>query len=525
MLASTVPDSYDVAIIGGAFSGASLATLLKRQLPDCRVLIVETAERFDRKVGEATVEVSGFFLHRVLGLYDHLSRHHLPKHGLRFWFTDGPGRRLAEMTEIGSRQLPRLPSFQLDRSKLDEHLLQVAAAEGCSVMRPARVRSVDHDWPASRVLIEDAGGERQVTARWVVDASGRHAFLARRLKLRSRVEEHPTAAVWARWDGVADLDGPEFIAGDGESGGLPPLPAARRLATNHFCGYGWWCWVIPLSGGQTSIGLVYHKELMPLAGEGSLRQRYERFLREHPGLCELLAGAEIDGDDFMAYSHLPYKSSRYMDRGWALIGDAAAFLDPYYSPGLDHATISIFATARLLEQDLRGQLDAAALDSAVDRHNEEFLCSYDRWLAAIYLGKYELMGDAELIACAFLVETSFYYLGVVTPICKDLGSLANPVFGASLPQAKVAFLLARAFNRRLNALARHRRRAGTYGRRNAGWRRYCQAFDVGPTGSFRPLVQGLLMWLRLEAERAFHLLRHGRRKSPGAVAEAEGVTR
>ncbi len=508
-------------IIGGAFAGASCATLLKRRLPDCRVLVVESAECFDRKVGEATVEVSGYFLHRVLGLYDHLSRHHLPKHGLRFWFSDGPGRRLAEMTEIGSRQLPRLPSFQLDRSKLDEHLLRVAAEEGCEVLRPAKVRAVEHDWPVSRVRIEDAAGERAVSARWVIDASGRHTFLARRLKLRQRVEEHPTAAAWGRWRGVADLDGRSVA---GESGdGLPPLPASRRLATNHFCGRGWWCWVIPLSGGETSVGVVWHKELFQLPGDGSPRQRYEHFVRGRSGLGELLAGAEIDGDDFMAYSHLPYKSSRYMDRGWALVGDAAAFMDPYYSPGLDHAAISIHATTRLIEQDLGGRLDAAALDAAVAEHNEAFRRSYDRWLAALYLGKYELMGDADLTACAFLVDTSLYYLGVVSPVHKDPEALANPIFGVALPQAKWSARLMRAFNRRLQGLARHRRRAGTYGRGNLGRRRYCQAFDVGPSGSLGPLLQGLGLWLRLEAERAFHLLRHGWNERPAAVAAAPGT--
>ena len=504
-------DNYDVVVIGGAFSGASCATLLKRRLPDCRILIVERSERFDRKVGEATVEVSAFFLHQVLGLYDHLSRRHLPKHGLRFWLSDGPGRRLDEMTEIGGGQLPRLPSFQLDRRALDQYLLATAANEGCEVARPARVHEVEHGWPSSRVRLEHKGGERRVRARWVIDASGRHAFLARRLNLRQRVEEHPTAAAWARWRGVADLDGPELAAG------LPRLPAARRLATNHFCGYGWWAWVIPLAGGETSIGVVYHKELAPLAGDGSLRQRYERFVRSRPGLGQLLAEATVAADDFMAYGHLPYKTSRYMDRGWALVGDAAAFNDPFYSPGLDHVAIASFATARLIEGDLAGRLDDAALDVAITTHNGNFLRSYDRWLAALYLGKYELMGDAELLASAFLVDTSLYYLGVVTPICKDPEVLVNPVFGLSLPQAKIAYRLTRAFKRRLVGLARHRRRVGTYGRRNVGWRLYCQAFDVGPTGSLKPLCQGLAIWLRLEAQRAWHLLCYGWRQAPEAV--------
>ncbi len=502
---------FDVVVIGGAFAGASVATLLRRSRPDCRVLVVESAQRFDRKVGEATVEVSGLFLHRVLGLYDHLSRHHLPKHGLRYWLSDGPGRRLSEMSEIGSSQVPRLPSFQLDRSVLDEHLLKVAADEGCTVLRPAKILDVDHDWPTSRVQLEDASGPKQVTTRWVVDASGRHAFLARRMRLRQRVEEHPTAAVWGRWQGVKDLDSASFQRRDENSEGLAPVVASRRLATNHFCGYGWWCWVIPLAGGQTSIGLVYDKRLFQVPGDGPLRQRYEAFVRQCSGLAELLADAELDCEDFMSYSHLPYKTSRYIDRGWALVGDAASFMDPYYSPGLDHAAISTFATARLIARDLAGDFDEAALTANVTQHNDDFLRSYDRWLQALYIGKYELMGDAELLASSFLVDTALYYLGVVTPIYKDeaLTSLANPVFGLALPQAKIAFLLTRAFNRRLQVLARHRLQVGTYGRANMGQNRGLKPFALGPAAALRPLLQGLRIWLRMEVERGWHLLRHG----------------
>ena len=47
----------DVLVIGGAFSGASAALLLRRRRPDVRVAIVERSGTFDRKVGEATVEM------------------------------------------------------------------------------------------------------------------------------------------------------------------------------------------------------------------------------------------------------------------------------------------------------------------------------------------------------------------------------------------------------------------------------------------------------------------------------------
>ncbi len=109
-------ERYDVVIFGGALGGASTALLLRRRHPELRVLIIERSEAFDWKVGESTVEVSSYFLTRVLNLYDHLSREHLPKQGLRFWFHNGKVLRLQEASEAGPDQLPRVGTFQLDRS-------------------------------------------------------------------------------------------------------------------------------------------------------------------------------------------------------------------------------------------------------------------------------------------------------------------------------------------------------------------------------------------------------------------------
>jgi flavin-dependent dehydrogenase len=500
-------DRYDVVVVGGAVAGAGTALLLRRFHPAARVLVVEPRERFPRKVGEATVEVSGYFLSEVLEQGERLAAEQLPKHGLRFWFTDGEAARLEEMTEVGARDRAAVPSFQLDRARLDEGVLASAAAAGCEVLRPAKVAAWEEGWPEGVLTVETAAGERRVRCRWLVDASGRHAFVARRKRLLERVEEHPTAALWARWYGVADLDDPGFLAGP-EGPRLPrPGQARRRLATNHFCGYGWWCWMIPLSDGATSVGLVYDKSLFEPPGDGSAEERYRDFVTRQPGMGELLAGATPDAGDFHAYRHLPYVSRRYMDRGWALVGDAAAFLDPYYSPGLDHVSMSAYATARLVAADLAGELGDAALDRRIAVHNARFARSYRRWLRALYDGKYELFGDAELTACAYMVDTALYYLGIVNPVYSDREALANPAFGLENRSALWAYRLMRLFNRRMNRIARFRRAAGGYGRRNARWRLLGPVPELG-TGALPLLAAGLRLWLRLEAGYLLRRLAH-----------------
>src|SRR6202162_3399360 len=77
---------YDVVIFGGSLSGAATATLLLRKNPGLKLLIIEKSTHFTRRVGEATVEVSAFFLGRILGMTQHLNESHLVKQGMRFWF-------------------------------------------------------------------------------------------------------------------------------------------------------------------------------------------------------------------------------------------------------------------------------------------------------------------------------------------------------------------------------------------------------------------------------------------------------
>ena len=198
----------------------------KRFHPEARILLVERSERFPPKVGEATVEVSAFFLSQVLDQQERFECEQLPKHGLRFWFTDGPGRRLGEMSEVGARVLSRVPTFQLDRITCDEGVLATAVEAGCGLLRPARVTRWEEGWPESRLEVKgDDGSHHVLKTRWLIDASGRQAFVARRKKLLTVTESHPVASVWDHWEGVADIDEPGFLAAND----LPPNQHARRL--------------------------------------------------------------------------------------------------------------------------------------------------------------------------------------------------------------------------------------------------------------------------------------------------------
>jgi hypothetical protein len=206
-------ETCDVAVIGGAFSGAATSLLLRREAPGLRVVVIERSKQFDRKVGEATTEVSGCFLTKRLALTHHLCHHHVVKNGLRFWFSQGPEDDLiaAASWEPLIRCVCRLIKWTA-RSSMSTCFP--------SRKKPARMFGVLRRWSLSRspkpapprIMIRDAGGERELVTRWIIDASGRASVLSRRLELLRNLPEHPTNAIWARFRNVRDWDGYDLLS-------------------------------------------------------------------------------------------------------------------------------------------------------------------------------------------------------------------------------------------------------------------------------------------------------------------------
>ena len=493
--------SCDVLIIGGAVAGASTAILLKRRMPHLRVVVVEKSDRFDWKVGESTVEISAYFLTRVLKQYDHLSREQLPKQAFRYWFVNDRVGCLRDASEVGPTQLARTPSFQLDRSRLDEHLLRVAAEEGTEVWRPARVAAVElGGGEGNRMTIEREGGERvDVHAAWAVDASGRHAMLARKRGGVTPIESHPISAIWVRYRGVKDMDGPEIAGIDPADPFSRAVLASRRLATNHFTGWGYWIWFIPLKDGETSVGLVWDKRLVQPDGATPL-EKLTRLLDANPLTRELLEHATPVDGDCRSYGHLPYFVDSFIGPGWTCVGDAGGFLDPFYSPGLDQMAFSVHTRVDLMTKALSGA-PAAEMEKDYEAHNRRYARFFRYFYEAIYRDKYYVMGDYDTMTTAFLLDTGLYYAAAIMPVYRwSHERLGFPPFfqdGAELGYYPIRF-----YNRRLAAIAKRKKALGIYGNHNAGRRPGFVGYSVRAS-LFVMIAHGLLRWAKAELANAW----------------------
>jgi flavin-dependent dehydrogenase len=484
---------WDVIILGGALAGASTALLLRRRNPRWRILVIEKSTRLGRRVGESTVETSAYFIGRVLGLTDHLNEKHLVKQGMRFWFCNEKTRGLADCSETGPKYNVRFPGYQVDRSVLDEEVLARAVAAGAQLLRPVKVRDVVLAEGSLQTVTwaADDGGAGTETARWVVDASGFAAILGRRNGWLKANTAHPIAACWSRWNGVRNMDGREFA--QSHPAWARRSKAVRYTATNHVCGKGWWSWWIPLKGGDTSVGIVYDQRITELPEGQNIGDRLRAFLTAHPAARELLEGATHQEGDVHFRRNCAYSSTRYAGDGFVLVGDAAAFIDPFYSPGMDWISFSASAAAALVDSCLSGR----SATERIARHNANFTASHDRWFNAIYRDKYYYMGDYELMTLAFRLDLGSYYLGVVSrPFASGDSALEVPAFAPRGGAAAGALMAL--YNRRLAAIARSRMRRGTWGRRNSG--RYFGFISYELNRRLLPRVVGqLAMWMLLEA--------------------------
>src|SRR5438876_2606570 len=167
---SAMDFDYDVVIIGGAFSGAATALMIKRKHPGARVQIVEKNAAFDRKVGESTTEISSCYMTRILGMTQHLGHHHIAKQGLRMWFSQRREQSFDDCVEIGARYGARLSGFQVDRATLDSHMLEQAVKASCDLLRPAKVTALQLDGGEGQtVAVSFANEDRAIRTRWIVD--------------------------------------------------------------------------------------------------------------------------------------------------------------------------------------------------------------------------------------------------------------------------------------------------------------------------------------------------------------------
>ena len=397
---------YDLVICGGGLAGLTLARQIKVKQPRWSVAILDPVERplpeAGHKVGESSVELGAHYLAEKLQLTDYFEQHQLLKLGLRYFFGDSQGP-ITERPEMGLSAFPLVNSYQIDRGKLENDLRQFNVESGIVLFEGRKVQQVklSEDELPHEVHITDRSGQsgRTLKARWVVDASGRRRLLQKQLGLgKEKAQASQHSASWFRLEGRIDID--DLVPGENKEWHERVPNKIRYFSTTHLMGNGYWVWLIPLSSNYTSIGIVASEALHPFSTFNTYERSMNWLETHEPRLAAHLKGREPL--DFKVMRDYSYSAKQvFSPRRWACVGDAAAFVDPFYSPGNNMIGYANSMVIEMMRLDFAGELTT----ELVDEYNRFFLGLNDALTTNIQIA-YPFYGQATVMASKLIWDST-----------------------------------------------------------------------------------------------------------------------
>ena len=403
---SNQTEKFDVTVLGGGLAGLSFALQCQQAVPKARIVVLEKREHpvpeAAHKVGESTVEVAAHYFGEILGLKEHIRESQLPKLGLRFFFPAGDNSRIEDRLELGGKRYAPCPSYQLDRGRFENHLGDLCRDRGIEFRDRARIENVSiNSWGNHEVAYKQLKENKTIRSRWVIDASGRRAFLKRQLGLQQD-SQHVANAAWFRFNNRIKIDDwcDKSEWHEGHSG-----KTARWYSTNHFMGQGYWVWIIPLSSGSTSMGIVAAEQFHSLSDFNSIDKSLN-WLEKHEPQCADVVRENMESlQDFRAIRNYSTECKQVFSANrWGITGEAGFFHDPFYSPGSDFIAFSNTFLTDLVRRDLNWQghrIRAFAYDRIFKRFYYGTLTAYQ--------DQYQMFGNPTVMPTKILWDYLVYW--------------------------------------------------------------------------------------------------------------------
>jgi len=332
-------EQVDVVVIGGGPGGSTIGTLLA--LEGLSVVQLEKARHPRFHVGESLLPNNLPILER-LGVASEVAHMGVRKAGADFTCeVDGESSLL--QTFRFDRALGDSPqhAWEITRAEFDELLFNnardkgVQGFEGCTV---EAVEERDQNGTMHVVCSNSVGESRRLPARFVVDASGRDSFMARKNRWQTKNSKHASAAIFGHFTGVPYRDGID----------------AGNISIYWF-DQGW-IWMIPLSNDRMSVGAVCWPDYLKLRDtdpETFLRATLSRSKAAGKRMQNAVAVQPV-----RATGNYSYKSERLWGDGYLLVGDAYAFVDPVFSSGVYLAMSSAERAVPVVKAALSGNRGA-----------------------------------------------------------------------------------------------------------------------------------------------------------------------
>ena len=335
---------FDVAVVGAGPAGAATARGLAQA--GVRVVLLEKS-CFDRpRVGESLAPDVQPML-KALGLWpEFCALQPLPSFGNRSAWGS------ATIREHSHLMTPWQQGWHVDRVRFDRMLAEGAARAGADLRLATSVRGCTDGGDDFRILLAQDGRDAGLRARFVVDATGRGAALARSLRARHAVFDRLVAVAVQFTD---------------------PAAHSHCFTLVETTPDGWW-YCAPV-GADRSVAMLVSDGDLVRTGRLAAAPGWDGALERAPAVAERMKYRErtpLWGPEIVPA--VSQRLRRPSMRRWLAVGDAALAVDPVSGSGVIRALRMANSAVEAILAHCSGQDEAVtAYESALDSQCTDYL--------------------------------------------------------------------------------------------------------------------------------------------------------
>ncbi|MBL7884696.1 MAG: tryptophan 7-halogenase [Bacteroidia bacterium] len=323
-------EQTDVLVIGAGPSGTIAASMIKKQGFNVKIVEKEKFPRF--VIGES-------LLPRVM---DHLEEAGLLEAVKKAGFQEKFGAKFVRGNEVCDFNFANQFTdgwkwtWQVPRGQFDQLLASEVEKKGIPVEYQTTVTKIVFDGTNSTTTVVDKDGvEKQINAKYIVDASGYGRVIPRMFGLDKPSNFDPRKTHFTHFK---DLKRPEGVDGNR----ITVVIHQQRT----------WIWIIPFSNGVTSVGFVADPDFFN-DHTGTAIERMKSIIASDVHTRERFGDAEMMFEPKTIEGYAISTKQLFGD-GFVLCGNATEFLDPVFSSGVTFAMESGSKAGKLVCEALKG---------------------------------------------------------------------------------------------------------------------------------------------------------------------------